>query len=215
MNFELNWIKQEMTCACGNKFKPHYRNGILTTKLCPNCQFKKLVTRSSDFLSRKGKSVAEAKKRAKTTPWKDKELNDLIQCVQLRFCNPYIRARDQYNFGVCISCNSGITQAGHRFAVGSHSAMRFMVNNIHGQEISCNHFKSGNPDEFDKGLINRHGKEYLDNLKYAEQFSNASNFKWDRFNVIAIGETYKFLLKESIWIFNQKEFNDYKEALLK
>lgn len=154
-------------------------------------------------------------KNSKKPPtWHKLPLPKLIQKVQDDFCNPYIRARDINCFGKCISCNSGITQAGHRFPTSTHSSMRFLISNIHGQEISCNHFKSGNLDEYDKGLINRHGQKYCDGLHFLASWYKRQNNKWDRFDVISIGQTYIYLLENKIWIFDPKEFDEIKLKLI-
>lgn len=150
-------------------------------------------------------------KEPKTAKWKEKDLNKLISHVQMNCCNPYIRERDKVLFGKCISCNSEITQAGHRYSVGDFPGMRFWINNIHGQEISCNHFKSGNIDDYDRGLILRHGKEYQEQLKSDSDLYLKKGNHWSRFDVIEIGVTYKYLLKNKVWIFTQKEFNHYRE----
>ncbi len=147
--------------------------------------------------------------------WKDKGLNAMIQHVQYKICNAYIRARDMAMFGRCISCNSSITQAGHRYSVGDYPGMRFLVNNIHGQEISCNHFKSGNVDAFDRGLNGRHGEKFTHDLKRQSLSYIRSGHKWHRFDVIEIGETYKYLHKNKIWIFTQKEFNHFRSKAIK
>ena len=138
----------------------------------------------------------------------------MITHVQSFLCNPYIRARDSALYGTCISCCAKITQAGHRYSVGSFPGMRFMINNIHGQEISCNHFKSGNIDAFDRGIKLRHGEEYLNKLKSdAERYLKQSSSNMDRFDIIQIGETYKYLLENRIWIFAQDEFDKYRDVV--
>jgi len=154
-------------------------------------------------------------KTRKRTKWEDKSLKSVIQHVQDKFCNPYIRERDKACFGRCISCNSAVTQAGHRFSVGAYPGMRFRVNNIHGQEISCNHFKSGNLDEYDCGLAARHGKEYLDLLKMDALLYKRNGFKFDKFDVVQVGNTYKYLQKNKIWIFHMREFNDWRDIVNK
>ena len=154
---------------------------------------------SSQSIPRKGRNSLNS---LKTLP-------KLIAETQV-ICNEYIRERDSTIFGKCISCNSKITQAGHRFPTSTHNGMRFLPENIHGQEISCNHFKSGNLDEYDKGLFNRFGKEYIESLKLKEKMYKRISYKFNRFDVISIKETYKKLLKEKIWIFTWEEFNKYR-----
>ena len=191
---------------------------------CNICKNKKLLAKSTLYDTRKVKKTnigfrahqsvkktKTSKKRSKRTSWKDKSLNALIQHVQSLICNPYIRARDIGLFGKCISCNSKITQAGHRFPVGSYGGMRFHINNIHGQEISCNMHKSGNLDAYDRGLKLRHGEAYLADLKRTSELYLRGGHKFSRFDVIEIGVTYKYLHKNKIWIFTKKEFNKYRK----
>lgn len=221
-------------CDCGEDFRQPNNGSTIKLKRCFRCQklvdfnkSKERIEKNKILLSQStlyGKNKRSVKKRTdlpqntkngkkglKTAKWKEKDLNKLIIHVQINCCNPYIRARDRYLFGKCISCNSEITQAGHRYSVGDFPGMRFMVNNIHGQEISCNHFKSGNIDAFDRGLILRHGKEYQEQLKLDSDLYLKKGNHWSRFDVIQIGVTYKYLLNHKIWIFTQKEFNHYRE----
>lgn len=211
-----------ITCDCGRKFRglPEYKfNSTIKNKQprsCKICENKKILFGDKPTPKKEDTKDTKAKKpRKKYVKWEDKPLKDLIQYVQIFFCNPYIRARDTELFGKCISCNSRITQAGHRFPTGSHPGMRFMVNNIHGQEVSCNMYKHGNLDLYDKGLIARHGEDYLRKLKHQESMYSRGSFKFNRFDVIEIGKTYKYLLKNKIWIFDQEDFNDERNKLLK
>lgn len=198
-------------CTCGKEIRRQF-NSTLFPKLCPNCELKYQLNRAK-LNDKIKKQSTKVKKVKRYSDWRDKPLPALIQHVQDYLCNPYIRFRDNTKYHRCISCLGTITQAGHRFPVGTNGKMRFMVNNIHGQEISCNHFKSGNLDEYDKGLIRRHGQKYLDSLK--ETFMNYRNLKkFDRHNVILIGETYKYLHENKILVFDQEEFDNYKLKLL-
>jgi len=67
----------------------------------------------------------------------------------------------------CLSCKSKITiinraNAGHRWSVGANPHMRYNLHIIHRQGVCCNKYKSGNPDGYDKGLIEVYGQEYKD-----------------------------------------------------
>ena len=146
--------------------------------------------------------------------WKDKPLGKMITHVQSRIVNPYIRERDNENYGVSISDNGSISDAGHYFSVGSHPVMRFRVDNIHGQSRSGNSFKGGDLLNYRKGLINRHGLAYVQILEVEEQFYKALGHKWTRFDVIAIAETYKYLHKNKIWIWEQEIFVNVKLKLI-
>jgi len=204
-------------CACGRSI-PQRFNSTIQPKQCPKCTLLNLTSGDTKVVKEGLKSknaTKHAAKRKKPVKWKDKPLNIMIQHVQNNFCNPYVRARDIALFTKCISCNSGITQAGHRYSVGDFPGMRFMINNIHGQEVACNHFKSGNIDAFDRGLRSRHGDKYTDDLKQQSLIYLRGGHKFYRFDVIQIGETYKYLLENEIWIFTMKEFNDKRSNLFK
>jgi len=154
--------------------------------------------------------------KQKRTHWSEKPLPQLLKYVQGQLCNPYIRKRDRTLFGKCISCNSSGNQAGHRYCIGDFPGMRFMINNEHLQCVSCNHFKSGNIDAYDRGLAARHGDEFLYALKLdAERYLQNGSFKWYWFDVVQIGVTYQYLLDNKIWIFTQKEFNEYRDIVNK
>lgn len=202
-------------CKCD--FTPVYdfKTGIIKSRRCETCRRLHEQSKKKPLQPKGKKTSNKSIKTKRCTNWKDKDLQGLIKHVQSEFCNPYIRERDKVLYGKCISCNSGITEAGHRFPVGSYNGMRFLINNIHGQETSCNRFKSGNLDEYDKGLINRYGQEYLDKLKKQAQIYKASNHKFTRFDVIAIGETYKHLLDNEIWIDEPKIFDNWKQKIIK
>jgi hypothetical protein len=230
---------KQLTCSCGESFT--WSGFGIKPKRCQKCEYARLsekkkesVKRSQERNSANKKLLSQAyfdhknctskyqslfKKsktktgRKKPVKWKDKDLAAMVQHVQNKFCNPYIRARDIACYGKCISCNSSITQAGHRYCVGDFPGMRFMINNIHGQEVSCNHYKSGNIDAFDRGLNGRHGEAYTEALKRESLIYIRSGHKWLRSDVIAIGETYNYLLKNEIWIFTQEEFNNERDNI--
>lgn len=226
-----------VTCmneGCDRTFRiPEYKFNS-TIKNNPNkqecniCKNQKLLAQST--LYRKNKRTeyrtinnATLKKGAKKGPkkgqkrikWHDRETSNMIQYVQFHIVNPYIRLRDKVCFhNKCISCNGKITQAGHRYSVGDYPGMRFLIHNIHGQEVSCNHHKSGNIDAYDRGLKNRHGENYLIRLKNdAERYLSSNTKNLERFDVIQIGITYKYLFDNKIWIFTPEEFNHYRDII--
>lgn len=70
----------------------------------------------------------------------------------------------------CISCHmpshyDGIWTASHFKSVGSNSALRFNLRNIHKGCEQCNLFKSGNIAEYEKRLLLKRGPEVVDWLK--------------------------------------------------
>ncbi len=67
----------------------------------------------------------------------------------------------------CLSCKAQITiinraNAGHRWGVGANPHIRYNLHVIHRQGVCCNKWKSGNPDGYDKRLIEVYGQEYKD-----------------------------------------------------
>ena len=87
---------------------------------------------------------------------KQKTISKLRQQLD-RVFNAYIRSRDLVdgNF-TCISCGivKGKDQmnAGHFWAAGKYTAVRWDEDNVHGQCVSCNCFLHGNLYEYGKRL---------------------------------------------------------------
>lgn len=117
-------------------------------------------------------SVAELKKKA-----------------QIKF-NAYIRKRDSDKY--CISCQRAkVEQAGHFYSAGHFNQLRYNELNTHGQCVRCNYFLSGNLSEYRRHLEKRIGKDNLEILdELAEQTKRNRSFKYDRFQLIEIIETY-------------------------
>ena len=207
-------------CSCGRVIPPPF-NSTIWPKICPSCdrikRNKALLTRSHqtrEKVAKKGCNEAGGgKKRKPPVKWRDKPLTEIIQYVQDKIVNPYIRIRDKTNFGKCISSNGTIKHAGHFFSVGSHPGMRFSIQNIHGQSIHSNMWQSGDLHNYRKGIIKRHGQAYLDELERQERFYKQYGYQLDKFNVILIAETYIYLKENGIWIFRQEEFNELKIKL--
>lgn len=85
----------------------------------------------------------------------------------------YIRKRDSDQYGMvrCISCGKRVVwkeaDAGH-YVSRKHMCLRYNENNVNGQCVDCNRFKSGNIDKYKKGLILKYGRfiiDYLENKK--------------------------------------------------
>ena len=192
-------------CKCGREIRP-LRNSTIYPKLCANCQLKKA------YKTKKEPKKTAKGERAKPIPWRDKPTAAMIQHVQT-ICNKYIRERDNECFnGKSISDNGRIADAGHFYSRGAKPALRFCVQNIHGQSKSGNMFKSGDLLNYRKGLIDRHGIDYVEQLDYLAANSGGKN-ALSRYNVRLIGETYLHLLKERIWVFTDKEFQKHKVEL--
>lgn len=110
----------------------------------------------------------------------------------------FIRARDEGKN--CISCEmilvklgrvGGDYDAGHFRSVGSAKHMEFVENNIHGQCKHCNDYLAGNHANYERGLIERFGQEYVDAL-YAD--NTTRHLGIDDYQ--AIEAEYKTKLKE-------------------
>lgn len=96
-------------------------------------------------------------KKQKTTP-----LPKLLKKAQSVF-NTYIRTRDKLRG--CISCGGDVDHAGHYFAAGSHSALRFHEINVNGQCVGCNTYKHGNLIYYRRGLVHRYGELMVEQLE--------------------------------------------------
>ncbi len=90
--------------------------------------------------------------------------------------NAWIRERDR-DAG-CISCGGRVDHAGHYFAQGSHSALRFDERNVNGQCVGCNTYKHGNLIYYRHGLVAKIGEAAVEELE-KEAISKPVK-KWSR-----------------------------------
>ena len=88
-------------------------------------------------------------------------LPKLLQKTQSVF-NKWIRTRDKEKG--CISCGAEVTEAGHYYSQGHHSALRYSEVNTNGQCTRCNRWLHGNLIHYRNGLISRYGQKELDLL---------------------------------------------------
>jgi hypothetical protein len=104
-----------------------------------------------------------------------KSIPQLLKILTTYF-NKYIRERDKGN--PCICCGKyGELQAGHFYSAGKYSQLRFNEDNVHGQKMSCNYFLSGNLNEYRLNLIERIGKDRVEDL---DRISKMRGHRWDR-----------------------------------
>jgi len=82
-------------------------------------------------------------------------LPKLLKKAQIVF-NRWIRERDKDKG--CISCGSKVTEAGHYYSQGHHSALRFNEVNTNGQCTRCNCFLHGNLINYRNGLLKRYSE---------------------------------------------------------
>lgn len=128
--------------------------------------------------------------------YKGKSLSYLIDKAQ-NVVNRYVRYRDSANgFFICISCQElkkvNQMNAGHYFAkeVRQYKAVRFDLDNIHGQCIRCNKYLSANLIPYRNNLIKKIGLERFERL---EQLATLNNFEYNRLMLIDIIERFKKL----------------------
>lgn len=101
--------------------------------------------------------------------------------------NKFIRLRDADKG--CISCGAGVTEAGHYYSQGHHSALRLNEINTNGQCTRCNRFLHGNLINYRSGLIKRYGEQKVLLLDVSAKTTRVK--KWSRTELIAIIEHYK------------------------
>jgi hypothetical protein len=116
-------------------------------------------------------------------------LPQLLKKAQTVF-NKWIRNRDKDKG--CISCGTQITEAGHYYSQGHHSALRFNEMNTNGQCTRCNRWLHGNLIKYREGLLKRYGQQKLDLLDSAAR--NRVK-KWDRTTLEQIIKKYSKLDK--------------------
>jgi len=83
-----------------------------------------------------------------------------------RIVSPYIRQRDK---GKCFTCGDikpwTKTHAGHFVPADSCSDTQFDEKNVHCQCVRCNKFLSGNLMEYTLRMIDKYGKDCVDDLR--------------------------------------------------
>lgn len=127
---------------------------------------------------------------------KRKSLSKEIEKTQ-RLVNAYVRKRDEGK--PCISQNIAYlkdNEAGHLFSKKTHSAIRFDLDNIHGQSIYANRHLNGDFDNYLDNLPNRIGKERTEALKQRAAQCKKFVKKWTIAELEEIQENIKKLSKE-------------------
>lgn len=100
-----------------------------------------------------------------------KPLSDYAAAAQAAV-NRYVNLRDRDK--PCVSCGKpaaagGVRNASHFKSVGSNSALRFHLWNIHSSCYRCNVQLSGNLGEYYPRLVERIGAEKVEFLQYAKR----------------------------------------------
>lgn len=116
---------------------------------------------------------------------KQMSMRSLLIKAQDEF-NKFIRTRDGGRG--CISCGARVTEAGHYYAAGHYTALRFNELNTNGQCTRCNCFLHGNLIHYRNGLLKKYGQQKLDLL---DSMGRHKVYKWGRFELQTIFEMYK------------------------
>jgi len=130
----------------------------------------------------------EANKRVREQKEKLKSISQLISEAKKPF-QKWIRLRD-INKG-CISCgttDSDIWDAGHYLKAELYTGLIFDETNVHKQCRKCNSFLGGNEVNYRKGLINRFGEDFVNNLE--ESANDKRQYKYTREELLNIKLEY-------------------------
>lgn len=135
--------------------------------------------------------------------YKSKSVAQLKKLAEKHF-NTFIRYRDTdaNGYGKCISSGQNLivpsrnSHAGHFYSGGKYPELKFNEDNVHLQGKSDNYFNGGNENEYRRNLIKKIGQERLDQLDLISAQSKRQSYKWDRFYLIEVIETYKEKCKE-------------------
>jgi hypothetical protein len=200
--------------GCGSLIERAFKFG-----LCKPCYVKWLFNtdKGKEHLNKiklkvkteKNKKVAAiyTKERRPAKKLEEMSMREL-KIVTQKVCNAYIRQRDEINYGMCISSENKIDDAGHFFSIGSNEALRFSPQNIHGQNRRDNTYLSGNLREYEIGLKLRYGQPYVDDL-YELHAQTMKAKVLTRDYVLKINKLYKYLSKKGIWVHTHLEFENY------
>ncbi len=141
-------------CKCGNTYTQYT---TLQNK-CVSCLAKVGKDRMTPGTKEHKESVTQHKREHKEkdkTYWREQAQKAV---------NRYIRMRDRNES--CPTCerplNRGVQlQAGHFKTRGSHPAIRYVIQNIHGQCASCNLF-TNDLAKYEAFIVRKYGQEMLD-----------------------------------------------------
>ena len=123
---------------------------------------------------------------------KNPTVKQLKNILWKNYVSPYIRQRDK---GKCFTC--GVMkdwkemQAGHFIPRGSYSDTMYDETNLHCQCPKCNTYLGGNLTEYAIKMIDKYGREYVDELR----FRGRQTKKWTREELKDLIEIYKTKLE--------------------
>jgi len=121
---------------------------------------------------------------------KAKTAGQLIKKLQIVF-NAYIRERDKDK--PCISCGKYVEKkdAGHFFAVGGYSGLRFDEDNVHGECPYCNRYDESHLIGYAENLKIKIGEQDYQALKDRAADYKKNGYKFGRVELREMIEKYK------------------------
>ena len=118
----------------------------------------------------------------------------LIKKAQPIF-NEFIRLRDEGR--PCISCGEyNKLQAGHFYAVGGYSGLRFDEDNVHGECARCNCFDESHLIGYSENLIKKIGEHDYKLLKERAARYKKEGHRWSRQELRDLIEHYAEQVKQ-------------------
>lgn len=107
------------------------------------------------------KKDRQKRQELKTLPELKKELQTQI--------NHIVRLIDKGHPCIATGSYNGKMNAGHYFSVGSNDTLRFHLENIFIQSEYSNSYKAGDTLNYQQGIINTFGAEYLEHMNSLKQ----------------------------------------------
>jgi len=182
-------VKKKRCKECNKLFVPYRTTQTVCSTSCAIKNAKAKEKKRQEDSEHIDKLIKEKKDRNKLSTY----LENTKTIV-----HKYIRLRDKGK--PCISCGAPYKSdfdAGHFYPAGKFTALKFNLNNIHGQCIQCNRYNEGNFEMYSLSLPNRIGdKEYQKLVKMAEK-SIKDVKKWSREELKHIQNEAKRKIKET------------------
>ena len=158
-----------------------YRDWLLESEKGQE-HFDKMLIKNKVQFERKQRAIS--KKQTQEIRQKLKTISQLIAEAKKPF-QKWIRMRDVNRS--CISCQSttsDIWDAGHYFKAELYTGLIFNENNVHKQCRKCNTFLGGNEINYRRGLIERFGAEYVNQLESMADANRTYKFTRDQLQQI-------------------------------
>lgn len=181
------WQKNEMVCSCGcgRKFKPAYRNGILISKLHPNCRLKSLHKEMKPkgvcFATEMTKKATEQKKRGKTERQKAMTNADTWFSRYVRIINRVSAVNGEV---ICRDIITGRLYAANKIDCGHFwsrdcKATRFDPNNCRPQNKGSNQYRGeADKDTFADNLRSEIGDDEFQRIEQLHRKPVNDSTEW-------------------------------------